>query len=51
MSFSFYSSVILGELWKWLSLWRFEKAWPEIPPTLPFPKGGEIIGGMKPKLG
>jgi hypothetical protein len=24
--------------------WRFEKAFPEILPVLPFPKGGELFG-------
>jgi hypothetical protein len=27
-----------------VTLWRFEKALPEIPPVLPFSKGGELWG-------
>jgi hypothetical protein len=29
---------------KSVTLWRFEKALPEIPPVLPFSKGGELWG-------
>jgi len=27
-----------------VTLQRFEKAFPEIPPVLPFSKGGELVG-------
>jgi hypothetical protein len=27
------------------TVWRFEKPFPEIPPGLPFPKGGVVLYG------
>jgi len=33
-----------------VTLWRFEKAFPEIPPGLPFSKGGELLGDSRWKI-
>jgi hypothetical protein len=37
-------SLAIPQIDRKVTFWRFEKALPEIPPALPFSKGGEVWG-------